>query len=147
MDTRRYIRPTHRCTDLGKEDKHVRVLFVSVYSSSIPVAVCSIRTIRVCKLNQPGTWYHNTRRTYIKQVPGIIIHAYVYSTYIFFVFVFQSSLSLSSLTRRRFYPRRPSLLDKPWSQVSTLLPPGTCLYFLSRIGFSIPTLLVDFHRM
>ena len=31
------------------------------------------------------------------------------------------------------------LLDKPWSQVSSLLPPDTCLQFLSRIGFSIPT--------
>ena len=31
------------------------------------------------------------------------------------------------------------LLDKPWSQVSSLLPPGTCLQFLSRIGVSIPT--------
>ena len=28
------------------------------------------------------------------------------------------------------------LLDKPWSQVSSLLPPGT---FLSCIGLSIPT--------
>ena len=31
------------------------------------------------------------------------------------------------------------LLDRPWSQVSSLLPPGTCLQFVSRIGFSIPT--------
>ena len=31
------------------------------------------------------------------------------------------------------------LLDKPWSQVSSLLPPGTCLYFLSRIRLSIAT--------
>ena len=31
------------------------------------------------------------------------------------------------------------LLDKPWSQVSSLLPPVTCLQFLSRIGFSIST--------
>ena len=31
------------------------------------------------------------------------------------------------------------LLGKPWSQVSSLLAPGTCLQFLSRIGFSIPT--------
>ena len=31
------------------------------------------------------------------------------------------------------------LLDKLWSQVSPLLPPSTCLQFLSRIGFSIPT--------
>ena len=30
------------------------------------------------------------------------------------------------------------LLDKPWSQVSSL-PPGSCLQFLSRIGFSTPT--------
>ena len=31
------------------------------------------------------------------------------------------------------------LLDKLWSQVSSLLPPGMCLQFLSRIGLSIPT--------
>ena len=31
------------------------------------------------------------------------------------------------------------LLDRPWSQVSSLLPPGSCLHFLSRIGFSNPT--------
>ena len=31
------------------------------------------------------------------------------------------------------------LLDKLWSQVSALLPPGTCLQFLSCAGFSIPT--------
>ena len=30
------------------------------------------------------------------------------------------------------------LLDKPWSRVASL-PPGTCLQFLSRTGFSIPT--------
>ena len=32
------------------------------------------------------------------------------------------------------------LLDKPWSQVSSLLPPapGSCVPFLSRIGFSTP---------
>ena len=31
------------------------------------------------------------------------------------------------------------LLDKPWPQVSSLLPPGSCLQFLSRIGSSNPT--------
>ena len=31
------------------------------------------------------------------------------------------------------------LLDKPWSQVSYLLPPGPRLQLLSRIGFSNPT--------
>ena len=29
--------------------------------------------------------------------------------------------------------------DKPWSQVSSLLPPGSCLQFLSPIGFRNPT--------
>ena len=32
-----------------------------------------------------------------------------------------------------------NLLDKSWSQVSSPLPSGTCLHFLSRIGFSIPS--------
>ena len=34
-----------------------------------------------------------------------------------------------------FYPQRPSG-QKPWSQVSSasILPPGTCLHLLSRIG-------------
>ena len=31
------------------------------------------------------------------------------------------------------------LLGKPWSQVSSLSPPGSCLQYLSRIGFSSPT--------
>ena len=31
------------------------------------------------------------------------------------------------------------LLVKPWTQVSSLLLPGSCLQFLSRIGFSNPT--------
>ena len=31
------------------------------------------------------------------------------------------------------------LQDKRWSQVSSLLAPGTCIQFLSRIGFRIPT--------
>ena len=39
------------------------------------------------------------------------------------------------------------LLDKPWSQVSSLLPPGSCLQFLSRIRFSNPTARRFFHRM
>ena len=40
------------------------------------------------------------------------------------------------------------LLDKPWSQVSSLLPPGSCLQFLPRIGFSNPTHCSSiFHRV
>ena len=48
------------------------------------------------------------------------------------------SLLLSSVTPR-YFALSSLLLGKPWSQVSSLLPPGTCLYFLSRIGLSIPT--------
>ena len=48
-----------------------------------------------------------------------------------------SSLLLSSSTRRRF--TLSDLLDKPLSQVSSLLPPRYVPSFLSRIGFSIPT--------
>ena len=45
--------------------------------------------------------------------------------HVFFFFLYTSTFQL--------------LLDKPWSQVSSLLPPGSCLQFLSRIGFSNPT--------
>ena len=41
-----------------------------------------------------------------------------------FLFLF---LSLS--TRRRFYPQRSDLLDKPWSQESSLLPPVRAFNF------------------
>ena len=38
------------------------------------------------------------------------------------------------------------LLDKPWSQVPSLSPLGTCLHFLSRIGFSIPRCVLQVWR-
>ena len=40
-----------------------------------------------------------------------------------------------------FFSHTPTfqLLDKPWSQVSSLPPPGSCLRLLSRMGFSNPT--------
>ena len=38
-----------------------------------------------------------------------------------------------------FHSSTFQLLDRPWSQVSSLLPPGSCLQFLSRIGLSNPT--------
>ena len=60
-----------------------------------------------------------------------------------FIFDHHHLSLLSSPTRRRFYPRRSSGQQASclWSQVSTLLPPSTCLCFSSRIhtGFSIPT--------
>ena len=40
-----------------------------------------------------------------------------------------------------------SFWTKPWSQVSSLLPPGSCFQFLSRIGFSNPTARQFFHRV
>ena len=40
-------------------------------------------------------------------------------------FFFKSSLLLSSSTRRRF--TLSDVVDKPWSQVSSLLSPGTYL--------------------
>ena len=46
-------------------------------------------------------------------------------TFLFFLFVHTSTFQL--------------LDKKPWSQVSPLLPPGSCLQFLSRIRFSNPT--------
>ena len=57
------------------------------------------------------------------------------------VYICCSSLLLSSSTRMTGGFTLSDLLDKPWSQVSSLLPSGTCLQFLSRIVFSIPTAL------
>ena len=68
---------------------------------------------------------------------GIYVPSQSYNYYYFF---FRSSLLLSSSTQLvgGFTLSDLSLMDKLWSQVSSL-PPGTCLQFLSRIGFSIPT--------
>ena len=55
---------------------------------------------------------------------------------IFFVFLFSHHFYFPAQLVGGF--TLSDLLDKPWSQVSSLLPPGTCLLFLSRIGLSIP---------
>ena len=52
------------------------------------------------------------------------VHAYIF--FFFLLFFFPHTLTFQ-------------LLDKPWQQVSSLLPPGSCLQFLSRTGFSNPT--------
>ena len=61
----------------------------------------------------------------------------------FFATVLKSSLMEKHLHIRIFFLFNThllsSFLDKPWSQVSSLLSPGSCLQFLSRIGFSNPT--------
>ena len=54
--------------------------------------------------------------------------------------------SLPVLVSHRFYsPAQPAqgftrndLLDKPWSQVSSLLPPGTCIRFNRALGSAFP---------
>ena len=57
-----------------------------------------------------------------------------YPIYFYFFFFFSHTFAFQ-------------LLDKPSSQVSSLLPPGSCLRFLSRIGFSNPTARRFFHRV
>ena len=62
-------------------------------------------------------------------------------------FFFSSSLLLSSSTRRGFLPSAIFWTSRG-DRCRPFFPPGTCLQFLSRIGFSFSTvLLVDFHRM
>ena len=64
----------------------------------------------------------HTKLTYTRLGDNLIRHRG--DRYIFFFFA-------------HFY--FPGSGQKPWSQVSFLLPPGSCLQFLSRIGFSSPT--------
>ena len=59
-----------------------------------------------------------------------------------FVHHFLISSSTRILTRFPF----SDLLDKPWSQVSSLLPPGTCLHFYHAWGSAFP-LPVEFRRI
>ena len=77
------------------------------------------------------------RRLFSEGLAHVIYLLAVFLIHLFLFLLTKSSLLLSGSTRRRF--ALSDLLDKPWSQVSSLLPPGTCLQFLSRIGFSIPT--------
>ena len=71
-------------------------------------------------------------------VRNIYIYNILRSMYIYNHFYFPARL-VGGLTLN-------DLLDKPWSQVSCLLPPGTCLHFYRAWGSAFP-LLVDFHRM
>ena len=62
---------------------------------------------------------------------------YIYHFYLFFTVTFTFQLNSYEVL-----PSVILLLDKPWSQVGRyrpFFPPGTCLQFLLRIGFSIPT--------
>ena len=43
-----------------------------------------------------------------------------------------------------FHTSTFKFLDKPWSQVSSLLSPGSCIQFLSRIGSSNRRLFIDY---
>ena len=74
-------------------------------------------------------------------------------TLILFFFVFRFFKSLRKSSRVVFFYSHiftSKLLDKPWSQVSSLLPPGSCLQFLGRTGFSIPTarrFFIEYYRV
>ena len=68
------------------------------------------------------------------QVPGIGVHQ---SFFFFLFFSFDLHFYFRAQLVGGFTLR--GLLDEPWSQVSSLLPAGARLQFLSRIGFSIPT--------
>ena len=82
---------------------------------------------------------NDTKKYYVQEgwnvnKSGHQCHIYVvmYQVYTFFYHFYFAAQLVGDFTLS-------DLLDKPWSQVSCLLPPGTCLQFLSRIGFSIPT--------
>ena len=62
----------------------------------------------------------------LKHIPSLYFRHQYYFKYFFSFFLFSHTFTFQ-------------LLDKSWSQVSSLLPPGSCLQFLSRIGFSNPT--------
>ena len=89
----------------------------------------------------------NGSQTRTGGVEHVVVYLYTYvlkvSSRFYFYFIF-----FLILGNHFYFPAQlvlvgyftlSDLLDKPWSQVSSLLPPGTCLQFLSRIGFSIPT--------
>ena len=97
-------------------------------------------------LRKTATFTQMLRQRNIKLMP---CHRYLFVEFlgtigIFFFYFF---------SRHDYFPAQlvggftlSNLLDKSWSQVSSLLPQGTCIQFLSRIGLAFP-LLVDFHRM
>ena len=80
----------------------------------------------------PGTLFYAWKTTQGGVLCTVICTRYVciYTWYIY-VFFFSHTCTFQ-------------LLDKPWAQVSSLLPPGSCLHFSSRIGFSNPTACLFF---
>ena len=64
---------------------------------------------------------------------------------------YNSSMYLTitrKMTSTKFFGKHlTKLLDKPWSHVSSFLPPGSCLQLVSRRGFSNPTARRFFHRV
>ena len=101
----------------------------------------------------------NTQLTLFYRVFNILsmyidtsIYSRICSTCIYFVFFFLSFLSFFLNHHFSFRAQLvggftlSDLLDKPWSQLSSLLPPGTCLQFYRAYRSAFP-LLVDFHRM
>ena len=121
----------------------MRVLHVNVLS--LPPSTS--RTPRVRAHSSSYTWRYNFRlcihRRIRKKLRG---HHNIQNTStrhrdillaVFFCFFFNHHFYFPAQLVGGFTLN--DLLDKPWSQVSSNLPPGTCLQFLSRIGFSIAT--------
>ena len=66
-----------------------------------------------------------TGRTFVAYIPV--------RRFSFYYFLSSPSVLLSSLTCNRFYPLS-DLLDKPWSQVSSLLPPAVLAFIFVAHG-------------
>ena len=136
---------------------HMRYVLVPVVWIAYSVIKLFTAT-NVCMKHVPGKVYmHVSVSTYYSMQYGIISTAVVHSSrYTSTAAV--GSLPVSTLQQplsfffffffdyHFYFPAQlvggftlSGLPDKPWSQVSSLLPPGTCLQFLSCIGFSIPT--------
>ena len=102
-----------------------------VVSESESRSVPSYRCVLVGLRSHLLTWQGNIRTSTIPASrrgsrPPLRAIVALRIAHVFLFFVFRLTFSFQ-------------LLDKLRSQVSSLLPPGTCLQFLSCAGFSIPT--------
>ena len=86
---------------------------------------------------------HLSRRRAIRWVSILLQHAILGLTQVVKVLPALAAPPASTMVLPVFFflvhTSTFQLLGKPWSQVSSLLPPGSCLQFLSRIGFSNPS--------
>ena len=121
---------THTVCDV-RTSKAVQQTTASASNDVILIALVAVRAALQHLLLAPPTYPPNDR--YFQPL---------------LVFFLRSFLLPSSSGKIRF--TLSDLPDNPWSQVSPVLPPDTCLHY-SRTGFSIPTFLpytlVILHRI